>query len=108
MDLKSYKATICQSVPRLNNLTDSEISVYLSDGAIKTYVVKKIKLPDYKSGVFYVVDKQTYEAATKKGRITTDLVAIENISEGRGGVKIASLRLYDDSKVKVYPANNGN
>lgn len=101
--MHNYQATVCQSVPKLVNLTDSTIQVYSSDGAIMTYNPKKNKLPAYKRDAFYVVDRKTYESAIDDGRLTIDLVLIEGISQGRGGIDIASLRLYDDPKIRVYP-----
>ena len=104
--MHSYKATICQSVPRLVNLTDSAITVYSSEGHILKYEPKRIELPDYRMGVFYAVDRETYDNAEKHGRRTLDLVLIEGVSQGRDGADIASLRLYDDPKIKVYPVYN--
>lgn len=97
-----YKKTVCRRTSNLLNATTETITTYTADGAITT--LDSIRdIPELSLGTYVIVSEEQYRIVKENKRRTCDLVEPYSVSQGRGGVTITSLRLYDDQEIRIYP-----
>lgn len=100
-----HSKIVCRRASKLLNLTSKKLSVYASDGTIVVLPSVGNTIPTLSWGTYLIVTEEQFQLAKEIDRGTCDLVEPYSTAIGRDRVEITSLRLYDDTEVRVYPDN---